>query len=77
MPIKINYKNSDSKKLSGNLVFFTNEKFNINNLGRYISKTEYSYINDLLKTSDLKKKLLVFELSSKKKSNTNLNKSRS
>ena len=55
MPIKINYKNSDSKKLSGNLVFFTNEKFNINNLGRYISKTEYSYINDLLKTSDLKK----------------------
>ena len=67
MSIKINYKNSDSKKLSGNLVFFTNEKFNIKNIGKYISNTEYSYINDLLKTSDLKKKLLVFELSSKKK----------
>ena len=36
-------------------------------LKKYISNNEFSYINDLLKTSDLKKNLQVFELNSKKK----------
>ena len=67
MSIKINYKNTVSEKLSSNLVLFTNEKFNINNIKRYISSSEFSYIKDLLKTSDLKKDLLVFEVNSKKK----------
>ena len=67
MSIKINYKNDDSKKPSTNLVLFTNEKFNISNLKKYISNSEFSYINDLLKTIDLKKNLFVFEVSSKKK----------
>ena len=67
MSIEINYKNSDSKKLPANLVLFTDEKFNISNLKKYISSSEFFYINDLLKTSDLKKNLLVFEVSSKKK----------
>ena len=67
MSIKINYKTSNFKKLSSNLVFFTDEKFNINPLKKFIPSTEYSYINDLLKTSNLKNDLLVFEISSKKK----------
>ena len=67
MPVKINYKNNNFNKISSNLVLFTDEKFNIITLKKYISKFEFSYINDLLKTSDLKKNLLVFELSSKKK----------
>ena len=67
MSIKINYKNSNSKKLSSNLVLFTNDKFNINTLKKYISTSEFSYISDLLKTSDLKKDLFVFEVNSKKK----------
>ncbi|MDC3106372.1 leucyl aminopeptidase [Candidatus Pelagibacter sp.] len=67
MSIKINYKNSDSKKVSGNLVLFTNDKFDISNIKKFISTSEFSYINDLLKTSDLKKDLFVFELSSRKK----------
>ena len=67
MPVKINYKNNNLIKISRNLVLFTDEKFNITTLKKYISKFEFSYINDLLKTSDLKKNLLVFELSSKKK----------
>ena len=67
MPVKINYKNNNFNKISSNLVLFTDEKFNIINLKKYISKFEFSYINDLLKTSDLKMNLLVFELSSKKK----------
>ena len=67
MTVKINYKNISFKKVSHNLVLFTDDKFNLNPLKKYISKLEFFYINDLLKTSDLKKNLLIFELSSKKK----------
>ena len=67
MTIQINYKNSGFKTPSTNLVLFANEKFNISTLRKYISNTEFSYINDLLKTNDLKKNLFVFEVSSKKK----------
>ena len=67
MAIKINYVNKTSEKSLGNLVLFSNEKFNINGLKKYLTNSEFSYISDLLKTSDLKKKLLVFELTSKKK----------
>ncbi|MFL2891126.1 MAG: leucyl aminopeptidase [Candidatus Pelagibacter sp.] len=67
MSIKINYKNSNLKKPSNNLVLFTNEKFNIGPLKKYISNSEFSYIKGLIDTEDQKKNLLIFELSSKKK----------
>ena len=67
MSIQINYKNNILKKPSGNLVLFADEKFNIASLKKYISNSEFTYINDLLKSSNLKKTLLVFEISSKKK----------
>ncbi len=67
MSIQINYKNNNLKKTTTNLVLFTDEKFNISHLKKDLSNSEFSYINDLLKTSNLKKNLLVFELSSKKK----------
>ena len=67
MSVKINYLNKISNEPSSNSVLFVNEKFNINGLRRYLLETEYSYINDLLKTSDLKKNILVFDLNSKKK----------
>tara|TARA_B100000029_G_scaffold498714_1_gene567939 strand:+ start:942 stop:2399 length:1458 start_codon:yes stop_codon:yes gene_type:complete len=66
MTIKINYKSTGFKKNSNNLVLFVDENFNISGLKKYISNTEISYISDLLKTSDLKKNLLVFQISSKK-----------
>ena len=66
MTIQINYKNNRLKKVSSNLVLFVDEKFNINSVKKYISNTEYSYISDLLKNSDLKKQLLLFEINSKK-----------
>ena len=66
MTILINYKTSNSKKVSSNLVLFVDEKFNISGLKKYISNSEFSYISDLLKNSDLKKSLLVFEINSKK-----------
>ena len=67
MSIKISFKKSISGKTSSNLVLFVDEKFNTKLIKKYISNSEFSYISDLLKTSDLKKKLLVFELIQKKK----------
>ena len=66
MTVQINYKNTSSRTSSSNLVLFVDEKFNINGLKKYISNSEFSYIFDLLKNSDLKKDLLVFEINSKK-----------
>ena len=67
MSIKINYKNNISTKSATNLVLFVDENFNIRNLKKYISNSEFSYIADLLKNNDLKKDLLFFEVNSKKK----------
>ena len=58
MSIEINYLNKTSSTSSSNVVLFTNEKFSIDGLKKFISETEFSYINDLLKTSDLKKSFL-------------------
>ena len=66
MTVQILYKNSGSKKASSNLVLFVNEKFNVEGLKKHIANNELSYISDLLKTSDLKKDLLFFEINSKK-----------
>ncbi|MDC0438792.1 leucyl aminopeptidase [Candidatus Pelagibacter sp.] len=66
MTVQINYKNSGSTKNSSNLILFVNEKFNISGLRKYISDSEFAYISDLIKNSDLKKDLLVFEINSKK-----------
>ncbi|MDC1280171.1 leucyl aminopeptidase [Pelagibacteraceae bacterium] len=66
MSIQINYKNSAPKNLSANLVLFVEENFDISSLKKHISNAEFSYISDLLKTSDLKKNLLFFKIHSKK-----------
>ena len=67
MSVKINYLNKKPSKSSANHVFFVNEKFLINNIRKFITEAEHSYINDLLKTIDLKKNMFVFEVNSKKK----------
>ena len=66
MTIQINYKNTVTKNFLTNLVLFVDENFNIRGLKKYISNSEFSYIADLLKNSDLKKDLLFFEVNSKK-----------
>ena len=66
MTVQINYKNYSLKTNMANLVLFVDENYNISGLKKYISNTEFSYISDLLKTSDLKKDLLFFEINSKK-----------
>ncbi len=69
MSIKINYLKKSNNKNSANVVLFTNAKFETYSLKKFLSNSETLYIKDLLKTSNLKKNLLVFELSSKKKIN--------
>ena len=66
MSIKINYKNKGPKNPSANLILFVEEKFKINGLKKFISNAEYTYIFELLKSSDLKEEILLFEINSKK-----------
>ena len=49
------------------MVFFSNDKFNVSNLKSQLSSSEFTYISELLKSSDLKKNILIFDLNSKKK----------
>ncbi len=67
MTVQIKYKNSLLKTNSSNLVLFVDEKFNISSQKKHISSSEYSFISDLLKTTSLKKKIVSFDISSKKK----------
>ena len=67
MALNINYKKITSTKEALNLVLFVDEKFNILYLKKHILSNQYSYIADILKTTDKKKKIISFEFSSKKK----------
>ena len=67
MSVKINYKNRALNNSLGNLILFTDENFNIKGLKKHIPISEYSYITDLLNKKDTKKKILTFDISSKKK----------
>ena len=67
MSIKINYQKKTQNISSANIVLFVNEKYKIDPIKKYLSNSEFSYISDLLKSSDTKKNLFIFELTSKKK----------
>ena len=67
MTIKINYLNKSNIRNLENLVLFTDELFKISQLKQYLSSSEFSYTQDLLKNSDVKKRILIFNTSSKKK----------
>ena len=67
MSIKINYKSSSQVKNSSNLILFSDENYNISSLKKHFSVKEYSFIEDLLKTRDIKKKIQSFDINSKKK----------
>ena len=67
MTIKNNYRNGLIKKEFSNLVVFSDEKYNISTLKKHISSSEHNFVKDLIKTMDLKKKILSFDISSKRK----------
>ena len=60
MPIKINYSKKIADKSSSNQILFTNDKFNIQNLKKFLSNSEFSYVINLLKANDQKKKINYF-----------------
>ena len=69
MNIKVNFKKQAFSKSNANLILFADEKFNITSIKKHISNSEYSYISDLLNKKDDKKKIVTFDISSKKKNN--------
>ena len=66
MNVQINYNISSSKKNLTNKLFFVDESINIQLLKKFIDGREYSYVSDLLKSADNKKKISIFEFSSTK-----------
>jgi len=67
MSIKISFKSNIDNKSAKNYVLFCSKNFNISNIRKYISKTEFSYVTDLLKNTDVKKNFCSFDLNSKKR----------
>ncbi len=67
MSVQINYKVSILKKNSEKLVFFVDDKFKISSLRKYFSKTEYSYISDLVNINNKKNQIITYDISSKKR----------
>ena len=67
MTLKLNYLKKPISNTKSNLVLFSNDRAKINSLKKNISYEEFNYIKELLKTSDPKKKILTFEINSKKK----------
>ena len=67
MSVTIIYKNKSSKNNLSNLILFTDEKFSVFGLKKHISSKEYSFVSDLIKTQDLKNKIISFDVNSKKK----------
>ena len=57
MTVQIKFNKNLKKTNQANLVLFVNEKFDILTLKKHILSSEYSFISDLLKTRDLKKKI--------------------
>ncbi len=67
MTVQIFYKNKKTKKNAQNLVLFIDEKFNVSSLKKHISSSDYAFIADLIQKRDEKKKIIFFDISSKKK----------
>ena len=69
MTIEIKYKSNPPQKSNFNNVFFVDQQFNISNLKKYINSSEFSFISDLIKSKNQKKKVINFDINSKKKNN--------
>ena len=67
MTVSINYKNNLSKKSISNLVLFVDEKYNILTLKKHIPGSHYSSVLDLIKSQNLKKKIISIDINSKTK----------
>ena len=67
MSVNIYYKKKPLKNNSSNLIFFVDEKYSVLSLKKILSKNEYSFVSDLIKSRNQKKKIITLDISSKKK----------
>ncbi len=67
MNVVINYRSIASKKKAINHVLFVDDGFNISKCKKFFLTKEFSFVTDLLKSKNLKKKFISLDLSSKKK----------
>ena len=67
MTVQISYKKKLNNKLVDNLIFFVNENFDISNIKKNLTSLEFSFISEMMKVNDSDKRILIFDLSSKKK----------
>ncbi len=67
MSVTINYIKAKPKKSSSNQILFVDENFSMSSLKKFLSNNEYNFVSDLLKTKDVKKQILSFEINSKRK----------
>ena len=71
MALNINYKKITSTREALNLVLFVDENFNILSLKKHVLSNQYSYIADILKTTDKKKKQQTNKTKKIKRQQTN------
>ena len=67
MHVHINYKKTLKIEANSSYIIFADENFNVNSFKNTVTKSEFSFISELLKNSDRKKNFLDFQVSSKKK----------
>ena len=56
MQLNLIYSKKTTTKSDNNLILFCNEKLNISRLKKNVSNSEFTYINELLKNIEKKKK---------------------
>ncbi len=64
--LHVSFKTNVLKKKSSNIVLFVDEKFDIKKQKKELLVSELNFLSDLLKSSNLKKKILSFKFNSKK-----------
>ena len=66
MILSVDYKNNPKIEKTKNQIIFCDEKFSINHFKKFLSSSEFDYVSDILKSSDKEKKILSFNINSKK-----------
>ena len=60
MSVQISYTRKTSSKNSINKVLFVDHNYKISTLKKHLSSKEFNCVSDLLKSKDIKKKILKF-----------------
>ena len=66
MPIVINYKNNLSKTKIRSFIYFVDQKYSLSGLKNYLTKTEIEFSAGILKSQNLSKKIINFDINLKK-----------